>query len=60
MIAKNAGQNPPAFLFAKIRSSERTKFMRYPGADHEISENLMESEFGILDSVNGLALGRKR
>jgi steroid delta-isomerase-like uncharacterized protein len=48
------GNKPgPAFLFLqKIRSSERTKFLRYPGADHEISENPMESEFSTLDVVS--------
>jgi hypothetical protein len=28
-------------------------------ADYEISENLMESEFGILDGVNGTGIGKK-
>jgi steroid delta-isomerase-like uncharacterized protein len=46
-------------LFLKIRSSERTKIVRYPGPHHEISENLMESEFGILDGVNGTGIGKK-
>jgi steroid delta-isomerase-like uncharacterized protein len=43
----------------KSVNRERTKFLRYPGADHEISENLMESEFGILDCVNGTGIGKK-
>jgi hypothetical protein len=39
------GNKPPPRIsfFAKSDSSERTKFLRYPGADHEISQNPMES-----------------
>jgi steroid delta-isomerase-like uncharacterized protein len=56
-----AGINPaPHFFFCKNQvNRERTKFLRYPGADHEVSENLMESEFGILDCANGTGIGKK-
>jgi steroid delta-isomerase-like uncharacterized protein len=57
---RGGNKSRPAFLFCKNQvNRERTKFLRYPGADHEVSQNLTESEFGILDCVNWTGIGKK-
>ena len=47
-----AGVKPARHFFAKMRSSERTKFLRYAGAHHENFRKSDGSEFCILNVVS--------